>query len=666
MAIPYDGEIPGEGSDFASMRDSFYILMNINQYKMKPLISMTKEAEGLLRIMLFSRDLKLIGTNKTLKQMREKMAKELRSNRRRGVVPVFISTLWFLFSLGISIQSAFGYLGSNSQAHDLAMGLFVSWFPILILCSIVDRNPVASDDIQRKLNKLIDVVCDSLRDYEHRENFIASFRASPEAHRMAHWVRKISHQAPHIKGDYFCGFAGQARVRFHYGAAHAILIDIEKAYIAEHGRNWLANEHEARMHLVLGNVDHGFVWFDGRQIWQILSGVVIVIGTGAGAFVLSYFTPTVGLACRTGGYLVFGVTACALLVTELAVWLYTSPIRHGQIKEIVQQQISLSNSSEEMEKGISFPGLAMSKQAIMTTLDWLEKVTALTIESLIKSVSWTKKSKKRRLPRASKTIHNHFRMLRELTARQWFERWFLQPIEVANTIWLCYLILAQTFGAFVTCACQSSIWASGGGYLDFASWDYTSNPDVARYWVIGTSVTCVVMGLGMLYVCVEWCLQAHLSTEDYEAAMRGMRHARIFRRATFRARYPASLAALGINHLMRRLGLRKSAKKKSLVWTTHSHYTPGMARTIMTMGHEMQQLPFIEPARKDDEKGYTTEIGAVETPELAHIIQDGKRKGSVAGKTLLGSENGGSGSVSGPSRTSFESPSDSPWGPKMV
>lgn len=105
MATPYDEPIPDEHSEFASMRDSFYILMNTNQYKMKPLISMTKEAEGLLRIVLFSRGFRLIGTNKTLDQLRRKLAQDLRSNRRRGVVPVFISTLWFLVSLGISIES---------------------------------------------------------------------------------------------------------------------------------------------------------------------------------------------------------------------------------------------------------------------------------------------------------------------------------------------------------------------------------------------------------------------------------------------------------------------------------------------------------------------------------------------------------------------------------
>jgi hypothetical protein len=140
------------------------------------------------------------------------------------------------------------------------MGLFVSWLPILILCSILDRNPVASDDIQRKLNKLVDAVCDSLLDANVRNEFISSFRDMPEAQRMAYWVEKIATRADVIKGDYFCGFSGQARTRFHYGAAYAILTDIEKTYIAEHGRDWLHNPREARAALVLGQVDRGFVW----------------------------------------------------------------------------------------------------------------------------------------------------------------------------------------------------------------------------------------------------------------------------------------------------------------------------------------------------------------------------------------------------------------------
>jgi hypothetical protein len=104
MSIPYTSS-PSQDSEFADMRDSFYLLTNLNQYKMKSVISMTREAEALLRILLFSSDLKLLGKKKTLGQMRRRLAKDLRSNRRRGVVPIFISTLWFVLALGISIEA---------------------------------------------------------------------------------------------------------------------------------------------------------------------------------------------------------------------------------------------------------------------------------------------------------------------------------------------------------------------------------------------------------------------------------------------------------------------------------------------------------------------------------------------------------------------------------
>jgi hypothetical protein len=152
---------------------------------------------------------------------------------------------------------AFGNVGSNLQAYTLALGLFSCWFPILILCSILDRNPVASDDIERKLNKMVDLVCRSLQNEETRNDYISSFQCLTQSQQIACWVQKVAEKAHYIQGDYFCGFAGQARTRFHYGAAHAILVDIEKSYLAERGRNWLADPREARASLVLGQVDHG-------------------------------------------------------------------------------------------------------------------------------------------------------------------------------------------------------------------------------------------------------------------------------------------------------------------------------------------------------------------------------------------------------------------------
>jgi hypothetical protein len=88
MAVKYD-ETPDRKTDFGSMRDSMYLLLVMNQYTLKPDVVQhnKKEAECLLRIALFSKDLKLTDTDKSLRVMRRILARELREMRRRGAVP---------------------------------------------------------------------------------------------------------------------------------------------------------------------------------------------------------------------------------------------------------------------------------------------------------------------------------------------------------------------------------------------------------------------------------------------------------------------------------------------------------------------------------------------------------------------------------------------------
>jgi hypothetical protein len=103
MATKYN-EIPHEGSDFSGIRDSFYILTVMNQYTINPKMRKAAEAaENLLRTALFDESLKVDGLE--LMKLRENTASNIRKSRKRGVVAVFISMGWFLFSLAISIQA---------------------------------------------------------------------------------------------------------------------------------------------------------------------------------------------------------------------------------------------------------------------------------------------------------------------------------------------------------------------------------------------------------------------------------------------------------------------------------------------------------------------------------------------------------------------------------
>lgn len=144
--------------------------------------------------------------------------------------------------------------------------------------------------------------------------------------------------------------------------------------------------------------------------------------------------------------------------------------------------------------------------------------------------------------------------------------------------------MAQVTGLYRTCNCITSNWAGGGGYLDFSQ-QFTSNGyGITLTWVSGTSLTASVMGLSMFYITVEWCQQSHLSTEDYDDAMEGLRLTRKYRLRTMHARRisRATLTQLGklafaIGKLINVVGTDKKPRK-TLMWTRDITKEPVLSR----------------------------------------------------------------------------------------
>ena len=214
-------------------------------------------AEKLLRIALFSDELPMT-TEASLTDRRKKLAGTIRAFRKKGVIPVFVSTLWFLLALAISIQTAFGDIGpnevtTNTDAHDLALGLLLSFLPIFILSCVVDRNAVATGRICLKLNRLLASARKALLDDELRRTYGEHIDAPPE---FFNWISILGDEK---FDDFFTDFAGQGRIRWHYGVAHPLLCSFEDSFMAEHGRGWLPedNANRARTFVcILGFVDY--------------------------------------------------------------------------------------------------------------------------------------------------------------------------------------------------------------------------------------------------------------------------------------------------------------------------------------------------------------------------------------------------------------------------
>ncbi len=250
------------------------------------------EAEKLLLIALFSDSLRLTGLEgrtSDLVRRRYELASSVRKGRKKGVVPVFVSVLAFLFSLVISYEQAFGSDGSASMP---SIGCLLSWLPVLILSSVVDRNPVAAEPILVELNALIDDVRSALLDVNLRNNFIRDTRSTQE---IFTWTSILDNEE-YFPQKFFKEFAGQGRVRWHYGVAHPILAGIETKFMAMAGRNWLRDAKVARTAMVLGpEKTAGLRLFDFRMVWQAIGSLCIVGGTTGGAIIHSCKKKSSGL-----------------------------------------------------------------------------------------------------------------------------------------------------------------------------------------------------------------------------------------------------------------------------------------------------------------------------------------------------------------------------------
>ncbi|KAF9698017.1 hypothetical protein EKO04_004312 [Ascochyta lentis] len=622
MAVRYH-ETPDLESDFGSMRDSMYLLLAMNQYTLKDeVVSSSKEAEGLLRIVLFSKDLKLTDTKKTLRQMRRILARELQEMRRRGAVPVFVSIMWFLFAFALSVQAAFGDLGQNTTAHDLALGCLLAWFPILIMGSIVDRNPIAAEAIRIKLNTLVDHVRHALRDKQHRENFINSFKEQPH---FADLKAEVDYLATLSTGEdmknFFQEFAGQARVRWHYGAAHPILSDIENCYIASKGRNWLANEAEARASLVTGRSnDEGLVWFDIREFWQVASAVIIVGASCGGAFILSFFTPTVGLGCRSGGYTIFFSISLGLLIMEMIVWLVLSPYKIDKWPWLARAERRLNSNGtfNDLGNGAHVQWQKLKRRASSFLLGTEDLFIAFVLRVVL-LYSW--KSKVRVKARIEEYLEGLATRRRNMGSQRRWEVFFFRPVEIFNTIWLVYIVSAQTFGWYKTCDCVTSYWGGAGGYLDFSVQDTSNSKWVLYYWTSGTVITAFVMSLSMFYITVEWCQQAFLSTENYEEAMQGLRRTRSYRQFTYFsrvfARFVTRFTLDPLEWLAWNVGLIKTPQN-TILWTKDHNWDPIVPQRAATTASRHVVTPSFELT--DFSNVPLDGLQTQETPALAHSL----------------------------------------------
>lgn len=149
--------IAGNNNQQSLRRDAYYVLSCIGQFKLPEAAD-----EGFLEPLMYGlfRPFVTLDAGEPVvraaarpqrkarrwtSELLQEMAFHLRMLRRRGVYPSFVSIFLFFIAYAVALVLAFADVGGRTTAHALALGILVSWLPLLVLFTILDRNPVSAD-----------------------------------------------------------------------------------------------------------------------------------------------------------------------------------------------------------------------------------------------------------------------------------------------------------------------------------------------------------------------------------------------------------------------------------------------------------------------------------------------------------------------------------------
>jgi len=268
--------------------------------------------------------------------------------------------VWFFVSFCVGLYSCFQNLGDYTTAHSLALGLLLSWLPVLVLMSIADRNPNGSDRCKKLIERWLFNVNKVLIAYESQikelkaaeetkrkqsteknlgeknpdEKNMVVCKAIPKTPSMEQPARKGEHPAsieaseekflngpteqdknpypvdwwtpdPSVKQSNHCNlvigdYVGQGRYLRYCGLANVFLSRLEEPCFQNTSLAPKDMDEAADLdiHEII-TVRPGSWWFT----W--LEGQLIVSLAISMAFTISFNTPTIGLGCRSFFYLIF-------------------------------------------------------------------------------------------------------------------------------------------------------------------------------------------------------------------------------------------------------------------------------------------------------------------------------------------------------------------------
>ncbi|KPI43622.1 uncharacterized protein AB675_6994 [Cyphellophora attinorum] len=288
--------------------DAYYVLSCINQYEF-PTKPRDEERQRFLRNTMVLRgtlwplleDQEIHETQRhQLHILTANLAYQLRLQRRKAVWPVAVSIIWFLIAFIISVVTAFADLGDNTKAHSLALGLLLSWLPVIVVTSIVDRNPVSATRCATLIQRWL-----------YNVSAVVPVTIAPS---VPLWTQSIEEALEKPMDQFDIGaFVGQGRRLRYCGIVNGVLDKIKyedekHLRLADLTANATPNSFEACIR------SRPRSWY---IIWLLSQAIVIMAFSMA--FEVSFNTPTIGFGCRSLAYFIWFLVSSVSWVI-LGIW----------------------------------------------------------------------------------------------------------------------------------------------------------------------------------------------------------------------------------------------------------------------------------------------------------------------------------------------------------
>ncbi|RSL71565.1 hypothetical protein CEP54_001349 [Fusarium duplospermum] len=245
------------------------------------------------------------------------VAFQLRMLRRRGVIPTLASLGTFITAFIFSIVLAFDEEAGNRTGSPLTLGLLYCWLPLLVIFTIIDRNPVSADRSAALMSRWlfnVDAVLTSARaagaDLNNMETPTWWSRNRSAADREIFEVQE---------------FIGQGRKIKYCGLADAMIRTIRALQQQKRPLGNNLDQYRLCAQTVLGHLNGT----RPTQWWvTAVVSLFLVVFEVMMAFLVAFCTPTFGLGCWSGGLLLYGVLSSVTWVIHFCV---KAPGKWGQI-----------------------------------------------------------------------------------------------------------------------------------------------------------------------------------------------------------------------------------------------------------------------------------------------------------------------------------------------